>query len=178
HMTKLSTLFPQAFHPLWRSLLDPAVLNVVEKGGRGSGKSSDIAHGIIQLIMRYPVNAVAIRHVGDNLELSVYEQLKWAISQQNVDQYFKITKSPMRIMYLPRGNYIAFRGGQNPDRLKSLKDSKFPFAIAWIEELAEFKKEEDVTTITNSLLRGELEDGLFYKFIYSYNPPKRKQNWV
>lgn len=27
-------------------------------------------------------------------------------------------------------------------------------------------------------MRGELDDGLFYKFFYSYNPPKRKQSWV
>ncbi|HIB1875472.1 TPA: PBSX family phage terminase large subunit, partial [Enterococcus faecium] len=80
--------------------------------------------------------------------------------------------------YLPRGNYMIFRGAQNPERIKSLKDSKFPFAIGWIEELAEFKTEDEVTTITNSLLRGELDDGLFYKFFYSYNPPKRKQSWV
>lgn len=73
---------------------------------------------------------------------------------------------------------MIFRGAQNPERIKSLKDSKFPFAIGLIEELAEFKSEDEVTTITNSLLRGELDDGLFYKFFYSYNPPKRKQSWV
>lgn len=73
---------------------------------------------------------------------------------------------------------MIFRGAQNPERIKSLKDSKFPFTIGWIEELAEFKSEDEVTTITNSLLRGELDDGLFYKFFYSYNPPKRKQSWV
>lgn len=177
-MVKLSELFPSAFHATWKAMNDPKILHVVEKGGRGSGKSSDIAHGIIQIIMRYPVNAVAIRFVDNTIELSVFEQLKWAIEEQGVASYFKVTKSPMRITYLPRGNYIAFRGAQNPERIKSLKDSKFPFAIAWIEELAEFKKEEDVTTITNSLLRGELDDGLFYKFLYSYNPPKRKQSWV
>src|SRR5699024_11935823 len=78
----------------------------------------------------------------------------------------------------PRGNYIVFRGAMEPERIKSLKSAEFPFAIAWIEELAEFKTEEEVTTITNSLLRGELADGLFYKFFYSYNPPKRTQSWV
>ncbi|MDA5409732.1 phage terminase large subunit, partial [Staphylococcus aureus] len=40
------------------------------------------------------------------------------------------------------------------------------------------KTEDEVTTITNSLLRGELDEGLFYKFFFSYNPPKRKQSWV
>lgn len=177
-MVKLSELFPPAFHSTWKAMNDPKILHVVEKGGRGSGKSSDLAHGFIQLIMRYPVNGVAIRFVDNTIELSVFEQLKWAIEEQQVGAYFKITRSPMRITYLPRGNYIAFRGAQNPERIKSLKDSRFPFAISWIEELAEFKTEEDVTTITNSLLRGELADGLFYKFLYSYNPPKRKQSWV
>lgn len=177
-MVKLSEYLPKAFHSTWRAAIDPEILHIVEKGGRGSGKSSDIAHVIIQLIMRYPVNAVAIRFVDNTIELSVFEQLKWAIEEQGVTSYFKVNKSPMRITYLPRGNYITFRGAQNPERIKSLKDSKFPFTIAWIEELAEFKTEEDVTTITNSLLRGELADGLFYKFFYSYNPPKRKQSWV
>jgi PBSX family phage terminase large subunit len=174
----LSEFLPKAFHDTWKAAINPDILHVIEKGGRGSGKSSDIAHILIQLIMRYPINAVAIRFVDNTIELSVFEQLKWAIEEQNVSNYFRINKSPMKITYTPRGNYIAFRGAQNPERIKSLKDSRFPFAIAWIEELAEFKKEEDVTTITNSLLRGELADGLFYKFFYSYNPPKRKQSWV
>lgn len=128
--------------------------------------------------MRYAVNAVCIRKTDNTLEQSVYEQLKWAISEQKVTHLFKFNKSPLRITYLPRGNYIVFRGAQNPERIKSLKDSQFPFAIGWIEELAEFKTEDEVKTITNSLLRGELEDGLFYKFFYTYNPPKRKQSWV
>lgn len=175
---KLSELFPKAFHSVWKASLNSDILNVVCKGGRGSGKSSDIAHIITQFLMRYPVNAVGIRYVDNTLEQSVYEQMKWAIEQQGVSYLFKFNKSPLRITYIPRGNYMIFRGAQNPERIKSLKDSKFPFAIGWIEELAEFKTEDEVTTITNSLLRGDLGDGLFYKFFYSYNPPKRKQSWV
>ena len=175
---KLSELIPQAFHSTWRASLNSNILNVVEKGGRGSGKSSDIAHIITQLLMRYAVNAVGIRYVDNTLEQSIYGQMKWAIEEQGVTHLFKFNKSPLRITYKPRGNYMIFRGAQNPERIKSLKDSKFPFAIGWIEELAEFKNEDEVTTITNSLLRGELADGLFYKFFYSYNPPKRKQSWV
>ncbi len=175
---KLSEFLPKAFHTTWRIALNSNILHVVEKGGRGSGKSSGIAHIIVQLIMRYPVNAVAIRYVDNTIELSIFEQIKWAIEEQGVSKYFKVNKSPMKITYKPRGNYIVFRGAQNPERIKSLKDSRFPFAIAWIEELAEFKTEDDVKTITNSLLRGELADGLFYKFFYSYNPPKRRQSWV
>lgn len=177
-MSKLSEYIPKSFFPVWRATLNNDVLNVVCKGGRGSGKSSDIAHIITQLLMRYAVNAVGIRYVDNTLEQSLYEQMKWAIEEQGMTYLFKFNKSPLRITYTPRGNYMIFRGAQNPERIKSLKDSKFPFAIGWIEELAEFKTEDEVTTITNSLLRGELADGLFYKFFYSYNPPKRKQSWV
>nr|WP_212927859.1 PBSX family phage terminase large subunit [Oceanobacillus sp. J11TS1] len=175
---KLSEFIPKAFHPVWKAAVNPDILNVVCKGGRGSGKSSDIAHILIQLLMRFPVNGVGIRKVDNTIELSIFEQIKWAISEQGVSHLFKVNKSPMRITYVPRGNYIVFRGAQEPERIKSLKSANFPFAFAWIEELAEFKTEDEVTTITNSLLRGELGNGLFYKFFYSYNPPKRKQSWV
>lgn len=175
---RLSELLPKAFHSVWKAAINPNILNVVCKGGRGSGKSSAIAHIIVQLLMRYPVNAVGIRKVDNTIELSIFEQMKWAINEQGVAHLFKINKSPMRITYIPRGNYMVFRGALEPERIKSLKSANFPFAIAWIEELAEFKTEDEVTTITNSLLRGELSNGLFYKFFYSYNPPKRKQSWV
>lgn len=175
---RLSELLPKAFHASWRAALDPDILNIIEKGGRGSGKSSDIAIIIAQLLMRYPVNAVGIRKIDNTIELSIFEQMKWAIEVSGVSHLFKVNKSPMRITYIPRGNYMVFRGAQEPERIKSLKSANFPFALAWLEELAEFKTEDEVTTITNSLLRGELDDGLFYKFFYSYNPPKRKQSWV
>lgn len=175
---RLSELLPKAFHSVWRAAINPDILNIVCKGGRGSGKSSDIAHIFVQLLMRYPANGVGIRKIDNTIELSIFEQIKWAISEQGVSHLFKVNKSPMRITYIPRGNYMVFRGAQEPERIKSLKSANFPFVFAWVEELAEFKTEDEVTIITNSLLRGELEDGLFYKFFFSYNPPKRKQSWV
>lgn len=175
---RLSQLIPPHFHDLWRATKDTSILNVVAKGGRGSGKSSDTAIIISQLIMRYPVNALILRKIDNTLASSVFEQVKWAINEMEVSHLFQVKVSPMEIIYKPRGNKMIFRGAQNPERIKSLKDARFPFTIAWIEELAEFKTEDEVTTITNSLLRGELDDGLFYKFYYTYNPPKRKQSWV
>lgn len=175
---RLSDLIPPAFYPVYNKAFDPDNLHVVCSGGRGSGKSSNLGHIVVQMLMRYAINAVAIRKVDNTLEQSVYEQVKWAIYEQGVGHLFKLNKSPLRITYTPRGNYIIFRGAQEPERIKSLKDSRFPFALAWIEELAEFRSEDDVKVITNSLLRGELDSGLFYKFLYSYNPPKRKQSWV
>lgn len=175
---RTSEIFSDTFKPVHRAARNPDILNIVCKGGRGSGKSSAISLELVYQIMKHPVNGLVVRFTANSLQNSVYEQIKWAIEELGVSHLFKCTLSPLKITYLPRGNYIVFRGGQDSERLKSLKDAKFPFTLLWIEELAEFKNEDQVTMITNSMLRGELENGLQYKFFFSYNPPKRKQSWV
>ncbi len=125
----IADIIPIAFKPVVQATWNKDILHVACKGGRGSGKSSNIAHIITRLIVQYPVNAVCIRKTDNTLEQSVYEQLKWAISEQGLTRYFKFNKSPLRITYIPRGNYIVFRGAQNPERIKSLKDSQFPLAV-------------------------------------------------
>ena len=69
-------------------------------------------------------------------------------------------------------------GVDDPQKSKSIKEAQFPVARYWFEELAEFKNEDEVETVLNSIFRGKLEKGLIYKGFFSYNPPKMKHNWV
>lgn len=175
---KLSEKVTPKFQEFWRAANSRKYLKHVCKGGRGSAKSSHIAMRIIKDMMKYPVTTLCIRKVARTLEESVFEELKEAIDRLGVTAYWRVMKSPLQLVYIPRGNKIIFRGADDPMKIKSIKVSKFPIAFMWIEELAEFKTEDEVTTIENSVLRAELPDGLFYAFYYSYNPPKRKQSWV
>lgn len=150
----------------------------VLKGGRGSGKSTTVAIELILELIKYPITILCVRKVGNTLAESCYEQLKEAVSMMKLDRYFRFNQSPLRITYKPRGNTIIFRGADDPSKIKSIKMSKFPITTLWIEELAEFKTEEEVSSIEQSILRAELAEGLEYKIIYSYNPPKRRQSWV
>lgn len=175
---KLSEIVTPHFQTFWRASNSLKYLRHVCKGGRGSAKSTHIALKMIKDMMKYPVTALVVRKVARTLEESVFEQLKEAIEILGVGQYWRVLKSPLQLIYLPRGNKIIFRGADDPVKIKSIKVSKFPIAFLWIEELAEFKTEDEVTTIENSVLRAELPNGLFYAFYYSYNPPKRKQSWV
>ncbi|WP_100406255.1 PBSX family phage terminase large subunit [Bacillus solitudinis] len=175
---KLSEKITPHFQSFWKVSNSHRYLRHVLKGGRGSAKSTHIAMKLIMDMMKYPVTGLCIRKVGNTLQESVYEQLKEAIEILGVSEYWHPNQSPLRLTYLPRGNKIIFRGADDPTKIKSIKMSKFPVAFMWIEELAEFKTEEDVSTIENSVLRAELPEGLFYAFYYSYNPPKRKQSWV
>ncbi|MEC4566760.1 PBSX family phage terminase large subunit [Paenibacillus sp. CMAA1739] len=175
---KISEKVTPHFQTFWRVSNSHKYLKHVLKGGRGSGKSAHIGLKIIKDMMKYPVTTLCVRKVARTLEESVFEQLKEAIEILGVSEYWRVVKSPLQLVYIPRGNKIIFRGADDPAKIKSIKMSKFPIAFLWIEEMAEFKNEDEVSTIEKSILRAKLPDGLFYAFYYSYNPPKRKQNWV
>lgn len=175
---RMSEKILPAFHDFWRANRKGDHLYYVLKGGRNSSKSTHISIIFIYELMRYPINMLCIRKVGNTLQESMYEQLLWAIDHLEVNHLFETKKSPLRIIYAPRGNSILFRGADKPEKIKSIKTSRFPIARLWVEELAEFQTEDDVSTIVNSVVRSELPDGLNYKIYYSYNPPKRKQSWV
>ena len=93
--------------PHFDKVLYSPALNKVLKGGRGSTKSSVIS---IQLVMDFlqdsQANVLVMRKVANTLELSVYEQIKWAIYMLHVDRLFEFKKSPYRIV--DKGNGTAF----------------------------------------------------------------------
>lgn len=167
-----------AFRDAWVVTRKAEHLYYTFKGGRNSTKSTHISIMLVYDMMRYPINALVMRKVAETLVESVFEQLQWAIDYLGVSHLWKVSKSPLRLTYLKRGNYFLFRGADKPEKIKSIKTSKFPIARLWIEELTEFQTEDEVSTIVNSIVRGELNDGLTYKIFFSYNPPKRKQSWV
>ena len=175
---RLSEIFNDNFKRFYKEAKNDNYLYYILKGGRGSAKSTHIAFTLILEIIKKPITILCVRKVGNTLSESVYEQLKEAIDMLGLEHLFECKKSPLQIVYKPRGNKIIFRGADDPSKIKSIKISKFPLTTLWIEELAEFKTEEEVSTIVNSVLRAELEEGLEYKIFYSYNPPKRKQSWV
>jgi PBSX family phage terminase large subunit len=167
-----------SFHDFWRAWRDGAFTFYVCKGGRNSAKSTTIAQRIILDLVELPVNALCIRKVHNTILESVYEQLKEATIQLGVAGSFSFSRRPPRLIYTPRGNFVIFRGADDPQKMKSIKTSNFPIARVWVEELTEFKLEEELQTITDSVLRATLPEGMQYKIAYSYNPPKRKQHWV
>ena len=175
---KISEVINNNFKSFWKAVNSDKYLFYVLKGGRASAKSTHVAIWLIYAMMKFPVTTLCVRKVANTLSDSVFEQLKEAIEILGVSHLWKIQKSPLQLVYIPRGNKIIFRGADDPAKIKSIKASRFPIAFCWFEELAEFKTEEEVSVIVNSVLRAELPKGLTYKVIYSYNPPKKKQSWV
>lgn len=144
-------------------------------GGRGSTKSSFISLIIVVLMVNNPlVNVLIIRKVGATLKDSVYNQILWAIEELGLSAYFKATKNPLEITYIPTGQKIFFRGADDPLKIKSIKPQKGYIGITWFEELDQFNGEEEVRNILQSANRG----GQDYWNFFSFNPPKSRDNWA
>lgn len=173
--TNLSDLIAPVFYKLHHQIKNHEYTHYWLRGGRGSTKSSLISIEIILGMMRNPdYNAIVFRKVGYYLKDSVYEQLIWAIDKLGVDDFWKISLSPLGLIYKPTGQRIVFRGCDDPKKSKSVKLRKGYFAYCWYEELDEFTGMNEIDTLNQSILRG----GDRFWVFYSFNPPKSKNAWV
>ncbi|MDD4715901.1 MAG: PBSX family phage terminase large subunit [Oscillospiraceae bacterium] len=172
---KLSDAIAPAFFGLHEEIRNNTYTHYVLKGGRGSAKSSFISIELILGLMRHPdTHAVALRSVGNTLQDSVFSQLLWAAEVLEVARFFKATKSPLKMVYLPTGQTILFRGADDPQKIKSIRPSFGYFRYIWFEEWNQFGGMEETRSINQSLMRG----GEVFDAFYSYNPPERMNDWV
>lgn len=172
---KLSELISPVFADSHRAVKSGDINELVEKGGRGSAKSSYISvELILQLLRHSECHAVVMRKVANTLRTSVYAQICWAIAVLGLSRRFKCTVSPMECTYLKTGQKILFFGMDDPGKLKSIKVPFGYIGLAWFEELDQFDGEEQVRNVEQSLFRG----GPYSLCFKSFNPPAMARNWA
>lgn len=172
---KISEIISPAFVESHRAVKAGGINELVEKGGRGSTKSSFISLELILLLLKHPdCHAVVMRKVGNTLRSSVYAQLQWAIATLGLSGKFRCTVSPMEMVYLPTGQKILFFGLDDPGKLKSLKVPFGYVGVGWFEELDQFAGPEEIRNVEQSLFRG----GSFSFAFKSFNPPAMARNWA
>lgn len=169
---KLSEIIPPVFHESWRG--HDKYTHNVEKGGRNSAKSSTHVLRMVYNRMKTKTSGLCVRRYANTLADSTWQDVLWAIKRFGVEDKWTWKQSPLSFRYVPAGNVILFRGADQADRIKGIK-AEFPLKDCMFDELAEFRNEEDLETIINSILRADL--GFNYSFYYSYNPPKRRKHW-
>lgn len=172
---KLSGIISPAFVEPHRAIKAGTINELVEKGGRGSAKSSHLSVEVILELLRHPdCHAVVMRKVGNTLRTSVYAQICWAIAELGLTDRFRCTVSPMECIYRRTGQKIMFFGLDDPGKLKSIKVPFGYIGIAWFEELDQFDGPEQVRNVEQSLFRG----GAYSMCFKSFNPPAMARNWA
>ena len=140
------------------------------KGSRRSKKSKTEAMKLIYQIVKYPLaHALVVRRYLNTLRDSCYAELKWAINNLGLDQYFKCRESPMEIQYLPTGQKIYFRGLDDPLKITSITVEFGCLCFLWIEEAFEIESEDDFDKLEESLL-GDLPEGYYKQITLTFNP--------
>ena len=144
----------------------------VVKGSRASKKSRTTAYWIIINMMdsRYKLaNTLVIRKTARTIKDSCFAELQWVIYKLKVDKYWKCTKNPLEMIYLPTKQRILFRGLDDSLKFASISVSKGYLCWVWIEEAYEITNIQDFQMIDESI-RGKLPNPLFYQFTLTFNP--------
>lgn len=143
---------------------------VVIKGSRRSKKSKTIAQKIIYQLIKYPQShALVVRRYLNTLHDSCFTELRWAIHNLGVDQWFRVKESPMEITYLPTGQKIYFRGMDDALKITSITVEFGALCWLWIEEAYELEDEEEFNRLEESLL-GDTPDGHYKQITLTFNP--------
>lgn len=149
----------------------------IVKGSRASKKSKTAALWYITNMMKYPdANTLVIRKTFRTLKDSCFTELKWAINRLCVQDFWKITESPLEMTYLPTGQKIYFRGLDDPLKVTSITVEVGSLCWMWIEEAYEIMKESDFDMLDESI-RGEVSEGLFKQITLTFNP-WNEHHWI
>jgi len=149
----------------------------VVKGSRASKKSKSTALWYIVNMMKYPgANTLVIRKTFRTLKDSCFTELKWAINRLCVQEYWKVTESPLEMTYIPTGQTIYFRGLDDPLKVTSITVDVGALCWMWIEEAYEIMNEDDFNILDESI-RGQVDEGLFKQITLTFNP-WNEHHWI
>lgn len=149
----------------------------IVKGSRASKKSKTTALWyIINLMANKDANMLVVRKIFDNLRVSCFAELTWAINWLGVDNLWNVTKSPLEITFLPTGQKILFRGFDDPMKITSIAVPKGYLCWVWIEEAYQIDSEKDFDMLDGSI-RGYVPNGLFKQITLTLNPWTDK-TWI
>lgn len=149
----------------------------VVKGSRASKKSKTMALWVIANMMKYPnANTLVVRKTYGTLKNSCFADLRWAIHNLEVDDFWEYTTIPLEMTYKPTGQKILFRGFDDPLKITSIAVDRGSLCWCWIEEAYEISKQEDFDMLDESI-RGVVADGLFKQITLTLNP-WNEHHWI
>lgn len=140
-------------------------------GSRGSSKSDFATKLLIYRCLSHKYfKCILYRKNYNSIKDSSFETLKQAIFDLGLESLFVFKQNPLEIICLNGNKFIA-RGGDDPNKLKSIKDP----SCVWYEE--DVPEENDFATITLTIRGGKAE---LLQEIFTINPQVEgnpEDNW-
>ncbi len=119
----------------YQFLIDTPCRYKVLYGGRGSGKSHQVARALIVMATQKPLRILCTRELQKSIKDSVLKLLADIISEHNLEHLFQVQTTTIRCV---NGSEFIFAGlRNNPTEIKSMEGVN----IVWCEEAANITKE-------------------------------------
>ena len=144
----------QIYEPLWKKKRMKAMF-----GGRGGGRSHNVARYILIRSLREKLRIWCAREIQNSISDSVQHLFVELIEEYHLEDYFKITDQD--ITCLLTGSYFMFKGFRgsggtySAERLKAYED----FDILWVEEASACSM--DSLNVVSKTIRKEGSELLF-----------------
>lgn len=166
-----------AFDEFWQECKLDNYDEFILYGGRSSFKSSVISLRLVVDFLKNPESSVAcFIQVAGYIGVSLYEQIKWALVELGVYNFFEFRKNPYMIKYKYNSSAFYFYGLDDPMKLKGITLAHGYFGALWFEEVAEYKNEDVINQVRATFIRKDIP--VKVKTFYSYNPPRNKNSWI
>ena len=155
--------------PSWKHTINETFIPLVNnkdrylicKGGRGSSKSVFAAKKlIVRCLSEDYFRYILYRRTYNTIKDSQFQTIKDIVYEWGLESLFSFSVSPLEIRCI-NGNKFICRGGDEPKKLKSIKD---PTGV-WYEE--EIPDEGDFITITTSI---RTKKAPYLQEIFTINP--------
>ena len=163
----------KVFNDVYIPYLDNKDRYLIFYGGGSSGKSYYIAQRYIyKLLKPERCNLLVVRQTADTNRRSTFPLLKQVRSNWNLEKYFKVNESDMRIVCTLTGNEVAFAGLDDVEKIKSITFSNGELTDIWVEEATECQ-EADINQLKVRLRGGKTDK----QMVLSFNPINI-QHWI
>lgn len=166
-------LSKSVFNDIYLPYLNNTDRYLIFFGGGSSGKSFYIAQRYIyKLLQPTRCNLLVVRQTADTNRRSTFPLLKQVRSAWNLEKYFKINESDMRIKCTLTGNEVAFAGLDDVEKIKSITFENGELTDIWVEEATECQ-EADINQLKVRLRGGKSKK----QMVLSFNPINI-QHWI
>lgn len=145
--------------PHWRKIINDKFVPltkctdrfIILYGSRGSSKSDYVAKKLVSNCLTHKYfKCILYRNTYNTIQESSYENIKQTIVSLGLESLFRFRINPLGIVCVNGNRFIA-RGGDDPGKIKSLKDP----TCVWYEE--DVPNEDDFATISLSIRSGKAD---------------------
>lgn len=159
-------------NPAYLPYLDKPQFMQVLFGGSSSGKSYFICQKIV-LDNLAGANYLICRNVASTIRRSTFNEIRKAISNMGLSDYYKINSTDMLITNTLNGRQIMFVGLDDPEKVKSITPADDVLHRVFVEEATEIKR--DAYMQLKKRLRGKSD--ISKHIIFAFNPIL-KSHWI